>query len=68
MATKNGNHHRKSLTQPERSFWRDVFIALAPDKAVEHIDEGNDAAVSATADFADKAVAEYRKRITWRDR
>lgn len=62
MATKNGNH-RKSMSQPERAFWRDVFKAIAP---WHEPDEDIDESVERAADFADKSVDEYRKRITWR--
>lgn len=65
MATK---HHGKSMSQPERAFWRDVFATSnqaflnrrgtmrSPLKAA-----------ALAADHADAAVEEYRRRITWRN-
>ena len=61
MATKNGNHRK--MSQPERAFWRDAFLAVAP---WHEPDEKLETSVQRAADFADLAVAELRKRITWR--
>ena len=64
MASRN---NQKSMSQPERGFWRDAFLAAhrsfllrrgtmrSPDRAAE-----------LAADYADAAIAEYRHRITWR--
>ena len=60
MATKT---HGKSMTQPERAFWRDVFIAIAAQCAGGR---SNEKLVAKASDVADLAVAEYRQRITWR--
>lgn len=61
MASRN--NHRRPMSQPERSFWRDVFTTRA---TFDPLDVSVERAVEACADFADKAVEEYRKRITWR--
>lgn len=55
------NH--RPMSQPERALWRDVLVALL---TFSPIDLSHEKAVGDAADLADKAVAEYRKRITWR--
>jgi hypothetical protein len=56
----------KRLTQPERAFWRDAFLAVTSQLFAEP--RSNDYAATVAADFADRAVQEYRTRILWRDR
>jgi hypothetical protein len=60
MATKN---HSKSMSQPERAFWRDVFLRRIhfwdADLSIQE-------ATKRAGDYADEAVLEYRKRVTWR--
>lgn len=63
MATKN---HTRSLNQQERAFWKEAFLQApfgfwnSPNEPML-VDR-----IKYRADFADAAVAEYRKRITWR--
>jgi hypothetical protein len=60
MATKN---HKQSMTQPERSFWRDVVIADLSREGRTHSIQKR---IERASDLADLAVAELRARITWR--
>lgn len=54
---------RNIPTQSERSFWRDVVIAdLAREGRVRSIQKR----IERASDLADLAVAEFRKRVTWR--
>jgi hypothetical protein len=61
MATKN---HKQSMSQPERNKWWDAFlqgpILL---ESTSGLDERTEASIR--ADFADAAIAEYRKRVIW---
>ena len=63
MVTKN---HKQSMSQPERAFWRDVFLRalIVPSNGEKHFP---DDAASDAADYANAAVREYRKTITWRN-
>ena len=54
-------NHGKQMSQPERALWRDVLVARL---TFSHERED---VVRAAADKADEAVAEYRKRITWKN-
>jgi hypothetical protein len=60
MATKD---HKDSMSQPERTFWREVFL-LTPPHHPWKVEEQ----IKARADFADAAVIEYRRRVMWRQR
>lgn len=60
MTTRNG--HRKSLSQPERSFWREVFIARI---TFDPMTVSAEDSVRTAGEFADKAVEEFRVRVTW---
>lgn len=58
-----GKNHKQSMSQQERAFWREAFLEArnVPNPDLE-------TAVKHRAEFADAAVAEYRKRVTWRPR
>lgn len=55
------NH--RPMSQPERAFWRDICVARS---TFDPLDVPTDVAVRAVADYADKLIDEYRKRVTWR--
>ena len=60
---------QKQMTQPERAFWRDAFLAAA--SALIPLSSSSSVikeVVQDAADLADAAVQEYRTRILWRDR
>lgn len=66
MVTRNQSQGVASAT--ERSFWREAFLA-AP-KAIPQRRgslRSPKRAAEFAADFADAAVAEYRRRLTWRN-
>jgi hypothetical protein len=48
-------------SKPELTFWCEAFL-LGPNNFPWKVEEQ----IKARADFADAAVAEYRKRVTWR--
>ncbi len=58
------NHRGRPMSQPERAFWRDAFLNARPPNHRGY--RGPTAEASIRADYADAAVEEYRKRITWR--
>jgi hypothetical protein len=60
MARKD---HGKSMSQPERSLWRDVLIA---DLSREGRTRSIDKRIERASDLADLAVLAYRERVTWR--
>lgn len=51
-------NHSRSMSAQERVFWREAFVAM--------LKKGRYPSVKRAADVADDCVAEYRKRITWR--
>jgi hypothetical protein len=55
-------NHRTSMSQPERGFWRDVYVGaeLPPDPDRTDAEEAR-----LRANKADAAVAEHRRRVTW---
>jgi len=60
MVTKN---HKQSMSQPERAFWRDVFIRAL---IASRYSAGPEDAAREAAEYANAAVIEYRKTVTWR--
>ena len=58
MMTRN----TKSITAPEKAFWKDAFVACAATLHGITTEE----AVTICADFADAALKTYRERIIWR--
>lgn len=63
MASRN----TKPMTQPERAFWRDAFLAADSAFLIRRGTMRSPArAAELAADYADAAVEEYRRRITWR--
>jgi len=61
MVTKN---HKQSMSQPERAFWRDAFLA-GPRPPFQWVSLEEE--IKERADFADAAVQELRRRLTWRN-
>src|SRR3974390_566364 len=57
--------HLKPLTQTEKAFWKDAFIACAPSVLSRGVPPDLVAA-AACAHFADAALTIYRDRIIWR--
>lgn len=64
MASKND---KRPMSQPERSFWRDAFLAANQSFLLRRgTMRSPQRAAELAADYADAAVDEYRRRITWR--
>ena len=55
------------LTNPEKAFWKDAFLACAKSALLRDSDSSPEATADLCADFADAAMDAYRSRsITWR--
>lgn len=64
MGTKDGH---RPMSQPERAFWRDAFLAAQSSFLSRRGTMRSPRRAAALAsDYADAAIDEYRKRITWR--
>lgn len=60
------DQHRP-MSQPERAFWREAFVAANRSFLLRRgTARSPHNAAALAADYADAAVDEYRKRITWR--
>lgn len=58
---------RNPMTQPERTFWRDAFLAAEQAFLTRRgTMRPSSKAAELAADYADAAVDEFRKRVTWR--
>jgi hypothetical protein len=61
-------HHGKSMSQPERAFWRDAFVSANQAFLTRRGTMRSPVKAAAlAADYADAAVEEFRRRITWRN-
>jgi hypothetical protein len=58
----------KPLTAPEKTFWKDAFVACAHSTLLRHNGKhlAPEAAAVLCANFADAAMDVYRARIIWR--
>jgi phage gp46-like protein len=56
----------KGLTQPERAFWRDAFLAAEVSTLIRKRHLTPQEVAHAAADYADAAVIKYRERVLWR--
>jgi len=57
----------RPLTNPEKAFWKDAFLACAQSTLLRHNGTAPESVAELCGNFADAAMDAYRSRsITWR--